>query len=321
MGYARVLTTESACCTSYWLRSASISAKIYVVTSNAVTPNRVRSVEVVSTGWVRIRPEHAASRRTPMLWWLATSRRWTGKLPINVYVIDHPDGLVLFDTGQDRRSVTDAGYFPRGLAGWAFRRLAQFGITESDTLTAQLKRIGRRPEDVAVAVLSHLHQDHIGGISKLPNARIVVSAAEWATLDASHPELAGLLVEHLRIPGVTWDAVDPSQPLDADVAPFATGHDLFGDGSLLILPTPGHTPGSISLLVRRSSLPPLLLVGDLTYDASGMADELIPGVGKRSELLRASRMVTELRERHPDLVVLAAHDPNAAGLLAEATGR
>ena len=291
------------------------------MTLNAATHNRIRSVDVISTGWVRIRPEHAASRGTPMLWWLATSRRWTGKLPINVYVIDHPDGLVLFDTGQDRRSVTDPGYFPGGFPGWIFRRLAQFGITESDTLTAQLKRIGRRPEDVAVAVLSHLHQDHIGGISELPNARIVVSATEWATLDVSHPELAGLLVGHLRVPGVTWDPIEPSQPLDVDVAPFTTGYELFGDGSLLILPTPGHTPGSISLLVRRSSLPPLLMVGDLTYDASKMADELIPGVGKRSELLRATRMIAELRERHPDLVVLAAHDPRAADLLAEATGR
>ena len=98
------------------------------MTIDAVTSNIVRSVEVVSTGWVRIRPEHARSRRTPQLLWLLTSRSWTQKLPINVYVIDHPDGLVLFDTGQDRRSVTDPGYFPGGLAGWGFRRLAQFGI-------------------------------------------------------------------------------------------------------------------------------------------------------------------------------------------------
>jgi len=273
---------------------------------------------VVSTGWVRIHPEHATSTRTPLLWWLATSRRWTEKLPINVYVIDHANGLVLFDTGQDRRSVTDPGYFPGGFPGWIFRRLAQFGITESDTLTAQLTRIGRRPEDVAVAVLSHLHQDHIGGISELSNARIVVSATEWATLNVSHPELAGLLVEHLRMPGVTWDPVELTHPLYADLAPFTSGYDLFGDGSLVILPTPGHTPGSISLLVRRAALPPLLLVGDLTYDESGMADARIPGVGKRSELLRTTRMVAELRQRHPDLVVLAAHDPRAAGLLASA---
>jgi N-acyl homoserine lactone hydrolase len=269
---------------------------------------------------VRIRPEHAESRGTPQLWWLLTSRRWTRKLPINVYVIDHPDGLVLFDTGQDRRSVTDPEYFPKGLAGWGFRRLAEFGIGAGDTLTAQLKRIGRRPEDVVVAVLSHLHQDHIGGISELPNARLLVSGPEWASLDGRRPELDGLLVDHLRLPGLNWQPIELGDPLDADAAPFTRGDDLFGDGTLILVPTPGHTPGSISLLVRRAGRAPLLMVGDLTYDPSRMADGVIPGVGRPAELRSSSAMIAQMRERHPDLVVLAAHDPNAATLLAEANG-
>lgn len=291
-----------------------------VTTHNALTNGAVRSVEVVSTGWVRIRPEHAESRGTPQLWWLATSRRWTDKLPINVYVIDHADGLVLFDTGQDRRSVTDPTYFPGGFPGWIFRRLAQFGIGENDTLTAQLRAIGHRPEDVKVAVLSHLHQDHIGGISELPNARIVVSQPEYAVLDTAHPEVAGILAEHLRMPGLDWHPIDLTQPLEHDLVPFTHGFDLFGDGSLVLLPTPGHTPGSMSLLVRRADAPPLLMVGDLTYNAAKMADERIPGVGKRAQLLCATRMIAELRQRHPELVVLAAHDPHAVTVLAAATG-
>lgn len=291
------------------------------MTLDVATHNAVRSVEVVSTGWVKIHPEHAESRRTPMLWWLATSRRWTQKLPISVYVIEHADGLVLFDTGQDRRSVTDPHYFPGGFPGWVFRRLAQFGIGESDTLTEQLTRIGRRPEDVKVAVLSHVHQDHIGGISELPNARIVISHDEYALLNGPLPEFAGILADHLRMLGVDWQPVEMTQPLDDDLAPFTRGFDLFDDGSLVLLPTPGHTPGSVSLFVRRTGAPPLLMVGDITYDASTMADERIPGVGKRSQLLRAARMIAGLRQRHPDLVVLAAHDPHSADLLAAATAR
>ncbi len=288
------------------------------MTLNAVTPNAVRTVGVLSTGWVRIRPEHAESRGTPQLWWLLTSRRWTGRLPINVYVIDHRDGLVLFDTGQDRRSVTDAGYFPRGLAGWGFRRLAEFGIGEDDTLAARLTALGRDPGEVAVAVLSHLHQDHIGGISELPNARLLVSRTEWDSLDGPHPELEGLLVEHLRGPGLNWEPIDLGETLDAEVAPFTAGHDVFGDGTVLLLPTPGHTAGSISMLVRRPGRPPLLMVGDLTYDEARMGAGVIPGGGGAAQLRATSAMVGHLRERHPDLVVLAAHDPNAAVLLAEA---
>jgi len=66
-------------------------------------------VSVVSTGQVQIRPDHLASTWRPTAWWLLASRRWTGPRPINAYVIDHRDGLVLFDTGQDRASVTDPG--------------------------------------------------------------------------------------------------------------------------------------------------------------------------------------------------------------------
>jgi N-acyl homoserine lactone hydrolase len=68
-------------------------------------------VSVVSTGQVQIRPDHLASTWRPTAWWLLASRRWTGRRPINAYVIEHRDGLVLFDTGQDRASVTDPGYF------------------------------------------------------------------------------------------------------------------------------------------------------------------------------------------------------------------
>jgi N-acyl homoserine lactone hydrolase len=124
----------------------------------------IKRVSVVSTGLVRIRPQHAESDGSPMAWWLFTSRRWTAPLPINVYVIEHERGLVLFDTGQDRRSVTDSNYFPRGLARLIFRRLARFSIAPEQTLAAQLERIGYTLADVKVAVLSHLHQDHIGGI-------------------------------------------------------------------------------------------------------------------------------------------------------------
>src|SRR3954452_13621246 len=78
--------------------------------SRAETGSRgpVKAVSVISTGTVRIRPEHPGGSRAPLIWCLLTSRRWTPPQPINVYVIEHARGLILFDTGQDRASVTDA---------------------------------------------------------------------------------------------------------------------------------------------------------------------------------------------------------------------
>ena len=289
----------------------------------------ITRVSVLSTGHVQIRPQHARGTGSPMIWWLLTSRRWTAPRPINVYVIEHRDGLVLFDTGQDRASVTDPHYFPRGIVGFFYRRLARFAIGAGDTLTAQLEALGYRAEDVTMAVLSHLHQDHIGGIAELPNAEIVVSAIDWADIDSRGALLEGVMADHVRLPGVRYRVVDipavaddavTDQAMDAAIAPFTQALDLRGDGSLLLLPTPGHSPGSMSLLVRAKGLPPLLMVGDLTYDIDSLAGEHVPGFGDHQGLLASTRAVLGLRKRHPELVVLAAHDPAASGLLAAAVG-
>ena len=88
----------------------------------------IRQVSVVSTGQVQIRPDHLASSWRPTFRWLLASRRWTGPRPINAFVIEHRDGLMLFDTGQDRASVTDPGYFPGGTTGFLYGRLARFEI-------------------------------------------------------------------------------------------------------------------------------------------------------------------------------------------------
>jgi glyoxylase-like metal-dependent hydrolase (beta-lactamase superfamily II) len=76
-------------------------------------------------------------------------------------------GLILFDTGQDRDSVTDASYFPGGFTGYIYDRLARFHIGEEETLTAQLGTLGYAPAEVDTAILSHLHQDHMGGLRAL----------------------------------------------------------------------------------------------------------------------------------------------------------
>jgi N-acyl homoserine lactone hydrolase len=266
----------------------------------------VRRVSVVSTGTVEIHPEHVARSRFPLLWWLLTSRRWTDPRPINVYVIEHEAGLVLFDTGQDRMSVTDRSYFPRGLTGVLYSRLARFTIGVDDTLAAQLEKLGYDIADVRIAVVSHLHQDHIGGLAELRHAEIVVAAAEIAAARAKFAEMNGYLTAHIFLPGLSWRPVEGER-------------DLFDDGSLMVFPTPGHTPGSLSMLVRQEGLPPLLFVGDLTYDVALLAKGHVPGVGTRAGLTASTRRVARLAAQHPGLVVLAAHDPTAKDLLTAAS--
>ena len=91
-------------------------------------------------------------------------------------------------------------------------RLARFDIGEGDTLTAQLATLGYAPADVDTAIVSHLHQDHIGGLAELTGSELLVSAAEWAELAKPAPEPRGFLRSHIELPGLRWHQVAWNTP-------------------------------------------------------------------------------------------------------------
>jgi N-acyl homoserine lactone hydrolase len=293
------------------------NAAIAVSSAERSAPDPVKAVSVVSTGTVEIHPEHAVGTSKPLYWWLLTSRQWLPPRPINAYVIEHVKGLLLFDTGQDRASVTDDAYFPGGPTGLLYDRLARFHIGQEETLSARLATLGYAPADVDTAILSHLHQDHMGGLPELRGANLLVAEAEWAELSKPAPELRGFLRKHIQLPGLRWHRIGFEPTHDSALAPFSESLDVMGDGSLVLLPTPGHTSGSLSLLVRRRTKSPLLLVGDLSYGADLLERRQLPGVGARRQLARTTRKVLAFKQRTPGLVILPAHDPTAAQRLLE----
>jgi glyoxylase-like metal-dependent hydrolase (beta-lactamase superfamily II) len=277
----------------------------------------IQGVHVFSTGSAEVRPEHRYGTAKPGLWWVLTSRKWT-EIPINAYVIEHREGLVLFDTGVDPALGTDPEYVASAVGRFFLRRLFRFSIGPTDNLASQLGALGFSGSDVRKVVVSHLHWDHIGGISHVLHADLLVSQEEWQQLAMPHPEREWFFREHIELPGAKWRPVVFSPTDNPLFEHFGGYHDVMGDGSLILLPTPGHTPGSMSMLVRDAGFPPLLLVGDLTYETDMLFRDQVPGTGNAEQLRSSFAKVRGLKEKLPSLVILPAHDPGAKEVLRKA---
>jgi glyoxylase-like metal-dependent hydrolase (beta-lactamase superfamily II) len=212
-------------------------------------------VERFTTG--RVRPKRASRglrRYLPGGWSPDT-------LPVNVFLVRHPSGLCLFDTGQTARAASP-GYHPR----WhPYLRLARFELGPEDEIGAQLERRGIDPGSVRWVVLSHLHTDHVGGLGAFPGAEAIVSRAEWERANGLVGRLRGYIPHH-RPPGEPV-LVDLDGP---PLGPFSGSYDVAGDGRMLVVPAPGHTPGHVALVVRDED-GGWLLGGDMAESPAALA--------------------------------------------------
>lgn len=267
----------------------------------------IRRLHVLSTGIGSMHAEHRNGTRLPQLWWVLFSRSWV-EAPVNVFVLDHPEGLILFDAGLDTAVLTNPQYVRSAIGRFFMGRLFRLRMRPEETLSNKLADLGFDASDVRKVIVSHLHFDHVGCIAEVPQAELLVSRDEWAQLSGPHPERHFVFEEHLQRPGVRWHLVDFETTEDPLFAPFGGCHDVMNDGSLILLPTPGHTPGSVSLMVRIEGSSPVLLIGDLAYETESLMKDQVPGTGKKSQLLESYAKVRGLKQRLPDLAVFPSHD-------------
>jgi N-acyl homoserine lactone hydrolase len=283
-----------------------------------VTEPAIGSIHVLSSGWGEQHKEHRYGTWMPQLLWVLTSRSWV-KVPINYFLIKHRDGPILFDTGLDPTIATDKNYISSPIGRFLLRQIFRLHISQEDRLDRLLATNGHGIEDIRTAVISHLHFDHVGGIAHIPQAELIVSAREWEQLSEPHPEYEWILREHIQIPHANWRPFTFQQTDDPLFDGFEGTYDVAGDGSMILLPTPGHTPGSLSMLVQSEAWAPILLVGDLTYEAELIETDATPGTGDKAVLHASYENVRRLKERLPDLVIVPSHDFAAAESIERAT--
>ena len=197
-------------------------------------------------------------------------------LPVNAWLVRHPRGTVLFDAGM-----------PASFVGGSERTtvISEFlsvGFLAGDTIDAQLTLISQDPRLVDFVVISHLHFDHVGGLSMIPNATVVIQRPEWE---------AGMTAnDHPIHPREDFDLGHKLCLLDGE-------QDLFGDDTVVCVPTPGHTVGHQSLRVKLTTGEHVLLASDCCYFARTLDNGLLPTFGHDlDEQRRSIERVKKYRE-------------------------
>jgi N-acyl homoserine lactone hydrolase len=210
-------------------------------------------------------------------------------VPIPFYVIEHPEGVALFDAGLPAAMCDREESYLKALQA----NDLDVTLTPEETLTANLERLDIDPAKVSQVVLSHLHFDHAGGLRELPNATLVVQRREWEA--GFEPELSSRYSLRKRY----FDLGHQVQLVDGE-------HDLFGDGSAVCMPSHGHTPGHQSLRVR-SDAGDHILVGDACYHAGVVESRMFPEFSDHAAMNRSLDAL--LAAKDADTVMVFGHDP------------
>jgi N-acyl homoserine lactone hydrolase len=214
------------------------------------------------------------------------------QLPCPSFLIEHPKGLVLFDTGCNPKVIDDAvGYWGQVAEALPIK------WSKSDTLDKQIEGVGYKPSDVKYVVLSHSHLDHSGGLTYFPKAKFVVGARELSYAYWPDPDRRWVFILNDFLPTRGYDWLEPDQDFD-----------LFGDGALQFLYTPGHTPGECSLLVNLPNRK-ILLTGDTVHLRAALNQEATMGIDTDPiQSVKSIRRIKVLRDMH-DATVWITHDP------------
>jgi N-acyl homoserine lactone hydrolase len=212
------------------------------------------------------------------------------RLPIPAYLIEHPKGTALFDTGLHQDCQSD----PAARVGARLASLFAFDYHPGEEIAARLTPLGRDPAKIDLIITSHFHFDHCGGNAQIPNATMIVQRREWdAGMDPDRAAKSGFDARD-------FDLGHKLRLVDGE-------HDVFGDGSVFCLPTHGHTPGHQSLKLRLSG-GEVVLAADACYFCRTLRERRLPRfVFDREAMHQSLERLAALESRGAQ--IFFGHDP------------
>jgi glyoxylase-like metal-dependent hydrolase (beta-lactamase superfamily II) len=218
-----------------------------------------------------------------------------GWIPVSFYIYKSPKGVVMFDCGNNDKTIANA-------EGWWGPLAKGFGLkmSKDDAIPAQLAKIGLKTSDIKYLVVGHMHLDHAGNIGQFPNATLVVQDEEVkAALD---PDI-GFSVYY--IPG------DFADMKNQNVLKIKGDFDLFGDGSFRIFSAPGHTKGSQFAVARLPKTGSVIMTSDVVYLKENLDKNLIPPIPGSSnpiDAYKSYQLIRHIRDSE-NAKIFYGHDP------------
>jgi N-acyl homoserine lactone hydrolase len=264
-------------------------------------------IHAIQTGFVRIKTAQVEGRGHGLSRQLAifTDRNWTEWLPIYAWAIDHPEGVIVVDTGQGAHLLeTRKSLHPY------MRWEVGFKIDREQEIGPQLRRLGVGPHDVKKVVLTHMHIDHDGGLAHFPNSEILVAPGELRAASGFMGWMRGYLPNR-------WPSWFDPVPLEfaEPFGPFAASKRLTEAGDVLAIATPGHTANHVSVAVHADDTI-FFLAGDTSYNEELMLSGRVDGVSADERVSIATLdAIRQLAQSRPT-IYLPTHDPNSGARLA-----
>ena len=229
-------------------------------------------------------------------------------------LVKHPAGDLLIDTGSSSHYDQEISGFP--FATWLKLKMLAGQLKPAVLLPDLLRRTGEDPAKLRWAILSHVHLDHSGGLMDLPRLPVLLTREELQFASDPSVQAKGYVIaaHTQKFPSVA------TPTLRFEATPYETfdeSADLYKDGSVVVVPLRGHTPGSVGIFVNLSPARRLFYVGDAVDDERGFEER----VGKplllrdsdndRSLANQIVGRLSELHEKVPELTIIPAHGRSA----------
>lgn len=288
-------------------RAAQTTAEIAPVSPVTITTASSLRVHGVQTGWITIKNAHYHLRGPESLRFpsIVADITWTEPKPILSWVIEHPEGLIVIDTGERAGSRNLSTYLTCADPGNNFfiTRNFKVNVEAESELGPQLKRLGLEPKDVRWVIQTHLHFDHANGFNFFPEAEVLISSAE----------LSGQRRQPIGAVSCLYPANFNPTALEytsKTYETFAGYHALTEAEDVIIVPTHGHSYGHQSVLLRDNSQT-LFFAGDVVFDERQLLAQEIAGIVHDVAEARASLERTKNFVSSTPTIFLPSHDPES----------